>query len=369
MNCSHFGKCGSCSSWSKPYEVLLKEKEEFITNLLQPFYKKDIDLFKSPKSHHRARAEFKIWHIQEECYYAMTNSTKDGVEIINECPKVVDAISSVQYALLGAINKSDTLKEKLFAIEFLGSKSKELLVTLIYHKKLDENWIWMAKELESAFAIKIIGRSRKQKIALSQEYIIESLNIKDKTYHYKYYEGGFTQPNPYVNEKMIEWAMDRVSKDSGDLLELYCGLGNFTLPLSQHFKRVLATEISKNSIKAAKENCVLNNITNIKFIRLNAAETAQALRREREFRRLREVDLDEYNFTTVFVDPPRAGLDEESIKLVQNFDTILYISCNPQTLYRDLEALTHTHTVVRAAMFDQFPYTHHIESGVYLERI
>jgi tRNA (uracil-5-)-methyltransferase len=84
---------------------------------------------------------------------------------------------------------------------------------------------------------------------------------------------------------------------------------------------------------------------------------------------LAEVNLDSFNFSTIFVDPPRAGLDSGTEKLVTEIDHILYISCNPQTLAENLKQITKTHRVVKAALFDQFPWTHHIESGVLLKRI
>jgi tRNA (uracil-5-)-methyltransferase len=80
------------------------------------------------------------------------------------------------------------------------------------------------------------------------------------------------------------------------------------------------------------------------------------------------VDLDCYDFSTIFVDPPRAGLDDLTRKMVCDYDRIIYISCNPETLARDLEVLTKTHNIEQTALFDQFPYTHHIESGVFLTR-
>jgi len=155
----------------------------------------------------------------------------------------------------------------------------------------------------------------------------------------------------------------------GELLETYCGLGNFTIPLSKYFKRVLATEISKSSIKSAKENCKLNGVDNIEFVRLSASELTQALKGEREFRRLKDIDLDSYNFSTILVDPPRGGLDKDSLDLVSKFDNIIYISCNPKTLKRDLETIIKTHNIKNYALFDQFPHTEHIESGVFLRKI
>jgi len=170
---------------------------------------------------------------------------------------------------------------------------------------------YYAISLENELNCKIMGRSRKQKVILSDEFVTEKLKIDEKTFSYLQYESGFTQPNPMVNVKMIEWAITQAKKVGyGDFLESYCGLGNFTLPLSHYFNKVLATEISKRSIHAALENCALNGIDNITFARLASEEMTEALNGVREFSRLKDIDLGSYNFSTVLVDPPRAGLDD-----------------------------------------------------------
>ena len=169
---------------------------------------------------------------------------------------------------------------------------------------------------------------------------------------------------------MLEWACDCAQTPNGDLLELYCGNGNFTLPLSRRFRRVLATEVSKTSVQAAQWNISANGADNIRIARLSAEEFTEAFNGSREFRRLQEqqIDLAEYGFSTVFVDPPRAGVDDDTLKLLARFDRIIYISCNPETLRTNLDALLQTHTVERAALFDQFPFTGHIESGLLLHK-
>jgi len=83
---------------------------------------------------------------------------------------------------------------------------------------------------------------------------------------------------------------------------------------------------------------------------------------------MKEIDLSSYELTTIFVDPPRAGMDEASCDFASRFEHILYISCNPETLMRDLEHLTKTHDIVAMATFDQFPYTGHMEMGVKLKK-
>lgn len=369
MECKHFGECGSCALFDTPYQEQVKEKYSRVSSLIEPFFDGSLESFYGEEHHYRARAEFRIWHSDGVCFYAMGHIGKKKTITIEECPKVIKPIENLMKPLLESINANSILKTKLFAIEFLASTTGEVLVTMIYHRKLDEAWSEQAKALESKHTIKIIGRSRKQKVVLSNEYIIETLPIDGREYSYAQYEGGFTQPNPQMNIKMIEWAIAQAKKvDSGDLLESYCGLGNFTLPLSRYFDKVLATEISKRSIKAAEQNCELNSVDNIAFIRLSSEEMSEALSKKRAFNRLAHIDLDSYNFSCVLVDPPRAGLDKDTIELISNIDNIIYISCNPETLARDLETLTKTHSVQSGAIFDQFPYTHHIESGVFLTK-
>ena len=368
MNCKHFGTCGSCGLYKTRYEEQLSDKEQRVSALLSPFYKEKLEVFDSPASHYRARAEFRIWHEGSRCDYAMGNITKDGAITIEECPKVIEPIEKRMWKLLEKINNSqEILKRKLFGVEFLATTTDECLVTMLYHRKLDDIWSTEAKLLESELDCKIMGRSRKQKVILSDECVTEKLDIDGKTFTYVQYESGFTQPNPSVNIKMIAWAIKQAKKVGyGDFLESYCGLGNFTLPLSHYFDKVLATEISKRSIYAALENCTLNGVENITFARLASEEMTEALNGVREFERLKHIDLNRYNFSTVLVDPPRAGLDEGTIELISNIEHIIYISCNPETLARDLETLSKTHTVTDAAMYDQFPHTTHVESGVFL---
>ncbi len=373
MNCEYFGKCGSCTIHDLGYEKQLdfkiqREKERFSN-----FIDIDFDIVKSAEQNFRTRAEFKIWkNFDEEnnvtLSYAMTSIDKNVLEI-NSCQIVSTQIAELMPKLLEEIQKDKVLNFKIFAIEFLGSSTKDMLVTLIYHRKLEEDWNVKALELSQKFNIKIIGRSRKQKIVLQNDYINETLQINNTNYNFRYIEGGFTQPNTKVNIGMISWVLDNIENSDKDLCELYCGGGNFTIPLSSKYRKVLATEISKTSIKSAKTNCELNNNTKIEFIRMSAEEFVEALEEKRVFSRLKDINLKDYDFDSIFVDPPRAGLDDTTRALVKDFEQIIYISCNPETLHRDLSELAKTHEILNFALFDQFAYTNHIETGVILKKI
>ena len=114
----------------------------------------------------------------------------------------------------------------------------------------------------------------------------------------------------------------------------------------------------------ACENVVLNNVTNIEVKRLPSEEISPLII-ENKISTISDID---YNFSTLFVDPPRCGLDDATIDLAQSFDNIIYISCNPETLKENLSQLVDSHEIVAFAIFDQFPYTHHIECGAILRR-
>ena len=373
MNCEYFGKCGSCVLYDKSYEEQLNFKLQREKERFSDFTTMDFDIIRSDKKAFRNRAEFRIWWDKDEkgneiLSYAMNDFNKNILKI-DSCQIVSPQIQEIMPKLLSLLMSDLTLSYKLFAVEFLGSTTNDMLVTLIYHKKLDDNWNELAKTIEEKLNIKVMGRSRKQKIILSSESINETLTINNQNFKFAYQEGGFTQPNTNVNVQMIEWVLNNIETSSNDLCELYCGGGNFTIPLSTKFNKVLATEISKTSIKSALKNCELNNINKIGFIRMSAEEFVQGLQEVRTFNRLKDVNLKDYNFDTIFMDPPRSGLDDTTRALAKDFEQIIYISCNPETLHRDLKELTNTHEIVRFALFDQFAYTNHIESGIILNKI
>ena len=170
------------------------------------------------------------------------------------------------------------------------------------------------------------------------------------------------------NSSCEKHAVHSESYAARDLLELYCGHGNFTIPLAAKFNRVLASEISKSSIANARINCELNGVCNAQFVRLSADELMSAFARRREFERLKGIDIFGYDFSHVLIDPPRAGLEPSVIDFIKNFQNLIYISCNPQTLFENLRSLCATHEVRRFAIFDQFVHTSHIECGVLLRR-
>lgn len=328
----------------------------------------EITVHRSAPLGFRMRAEFRVWHQDGQVFYAMNRPGEKRPYIIHDFPIGAPLIGKTMPLLLQALNSSAILSRKCFSAEFLTTSSGQVLITLIYHRPLDSEWEAQARALQNRLGLSIIGRSRKQKVVLDKDYVTEQLNIEGRNYSYQQVESGFTQPNAGINCQMLEWSSKQLAGSSDDLLELYCGNGNFTAVLAQHFNQVLATEISKVSVNSALTNFAANQVDNVKVVRMSSEEFTQALNKQRPFRRLADIDLESYKFSTIFVDPPRAGLDSETEKLVSRFDNILYISCNPETLASNLSQITQTHNIESVAVFDQFPWTDHLESGVLLKR-
>ncbi|EMT5587537.1 TPA: tRNA (uridine(54)-C5)-methyltransferase TrmA [Providencia stuartii] len=355
------------------YELQLAEKVERLKTMMAPYTAMEPEVFTSPESHYRMRAEFRVWHDGDDLFHIMFDKeTKERVRI-DQFPVASQLINNIMAEILPMIKENALLRHKLFQIDYLSTLSNKLIVSLLYHKKLTEEWIEAAKQLKTTlinkgFDLQLIGRASKTKIMLDNDYVDEILPVNGKNMIYRQVENSFTQPNAQVNIKMLEWAIDATQGATGDLLELYCGNGNFSLALAQNFERVLATEIAKPSVAAAQYNIAANQIDNVQIIRMSAEDFTQAMRGVREFKRLDGINLADYQCNTIFVDPPRSGLDDKTVQLVQEYDNILYISCNPETLCDNLSVLNATHKIKKLALFDQFPYTHHMESGVLLTR-
>lgn len=357
------------------YQSQLAEKVERLQQMFAPFSAPQLEVFESQPEHYRMRAEFRIWHEGDDLYYIMFNQQTREKYRVDQFPAASTLINQLMPELITEIKDEPLLRHKLFQVDFLSTLSGEILVSMLYHRQIDESWTEAAKLLkqrliDKGFKLNLIGRARKIKTVLDRDYVVEKLNVYGQPYIYHQVENSFTQPNGKVAEKMLEWAVDCTRNSQGDLLELYCGNGNFSLALAQNFNRVLATELAKPSVESAQYNIAANKIDNVKIIRMSAEEFTEAMEGKREFNRLKQADveLSDYQCETVFVDPPRSGMDIDTCKMVQKYRRILYISCNPETLQENLEILGETHQITRFALFDQFPYTHHMEAGVLLEK-
>ena len=310
------------------------------------------EIYLSPATGYRARAEFGF----SKNYFTMVSHKHKIYMDQSSIPH--PSIQQLMPNLLSKINKSEIIKKKLFQVNFRTSGTK-VLATLIYHKTLEEEWIQAAKNIQdSLLNISIIGRSKKQKVIIGEEDLELLCNYANSSFKILQNDSVFFQPNFYLYSLMISFITKQLD-DPRALLELYCGCGGFTLPLASKFNKVFATENNRHSIRLLKESIKLNNLSNIQTARLSDDETASALANERPFRRLENIDMQSYEFSHILVDPPRAGLSTETIKLSKQFKNMIYISCNPETFLRDMVKVNRK--IESIGIFDQFANTQHLE--------
>ena len=316
------------------------------------------EIYLSPATGYRARAEFGF---NKHSYTMVENKQKIYMDQ-SSIPH--PSIQQLMPNLLSKINESEIIKKKLFQVNFRTSGTK-VLATLIYHKPLEEEWIQAAKAIQDSLAnIAIIGRSKKQKAIIGAEDFELVCNYAHSSFRILQNDLVFFQPNFYLYSLMISFIAKQL-EDPKDLLELYCGCGGFTLPLASTFKKVFATENNRHSIRLLKESIKLNDLSNIETARLSDDETASALANERPFRRLENIDMQSYEFSHILVDPPRAGLSTETIKLSKQFKNMIYISCNPETFLRDMIKVDRK--IESIGIFDQFANTQHLEVVAFLK--
>ena len=346
------------------YKEQLKVKEDLFLSKIKPSFDNFI-IYDSPSEGYRTRIEFGLNKFDGKLGYSMV---KDGVRFqVTELPICHPKINELMKKTIVHINQDINFSKKLFQVEFQVSQKGESMITLIYHRYLDEDWEKKAITLSASMESSIIGRSHKQCLIKGLNFVTEEYNTDKLKYELRLYEQCFSQTNPSICNDMLNWVEQNIQTD-GDLLELHCGLGTFTILFSKIFKKVLATENSRPSVKGLEQNLILNKSKNVSFARLSGHETLDALKGTREYRRLNNINLNNFNLSTIFLDPPRSGLDEETLLSVKDFQQIVYISCGFESLVRDLEYLKKSHKIYQTALFDQFPNTEHIESGVILRK-
>lgn len=339
-------------------------------------------LFPSPTPYYRLRCRFGVFVEKKNGVYEMDYFVYEKGEKckISSFPNASVPIQELMKILQIKMVLFDNLIKYLEAIHFLDTLSGDKLVTLIYSNKVNKNnWILEANALKEQLIenditnINFIGRSKNQKIVLNEkDFVIEKLKLNNgNQLIYKQYEGSFSNPNGRINERCLDWlikissSIHQKSCDKNEnlnLLELYCGCGNHTAALASSFNHIVAVELDINLCKAANYNMEQNGIENVTILQLHSEKFCKGLLKQRAYKNI--------SFQVVLVDPPRAGLDFDTLNSVLEFDYIIYISCNPTSLHRDFSlSFYKTHKIVEFAIFDQFAATKHLEVAVLLQRI
>ncbi|MDC0197447.1 23S rRNA (uracil(1939)-C(5))-methyltransferase RlmD [Candidatus Thioglobus sp.] len=263
-------------------------------------------------------------------------SLGDNLEILSEC---IEALSIKDHVpqIEVAIAEKDTILI-LRHLQPLNENDEKVLID--YAKKLSITWYLQSGGLDTI-------KPLKNPVQLT--YSIPKHNIE-----MSFLPNDFTQVNFELNKKMIDLAIDLLDlNENDDVIDLFCGLGNFTLPISRYANKVVGIEGDQGLVERAKANAEQNNITNALFYKADLFEDVSGF----EWFRGK-------NYNKALIDPSRTG----AIEIVEllprlNIERLVYVSCNPATLARDTAKLISLgFSLESAGVMDMFPQTAHVES-------
>ncbi len=317
--CEYFGRCGGCDFQQMNYENQLAAKVAIIKDCLTRIgkikYDKEIEIIPSPRElNYRARAQ---WHIdtqRRKVGYFQRNSHK--VIDVEHCPILTEDLQKILLEVRETIDWESFWSEKI-TIEAAGANGDVSLYS-------DE----LIEPTEEIF-----------------------FTVKGQKYFYS--AKSFFQGNPFLIEKLIDLALQNTSGKNA--LDLYCGVGLFTLPLARNFEKVIGVEANADAIDFAEKSAEHARLENIEF----HAESVDDF--------LIENNLNQIDF--VLLDPPRSGAEKRTIENIIKIkpSKISYVSCEPSVLARDLRLfLDAGYSIESITALDLFPQTHHIETVVIL---
>ncbi|CAK9101079.1 tRNA/tmRNA (uracil-C(5))-methyltransferase (tRNA (uracil(54)-C(5))-methyltransferase) (tRNA(m5U54)-methyltransferase) (RUMT) (tmRNA (uracil(341)-C(5))-methyltransferase) [Durusdinium trenchii] len=348
---------------------------------------------------YRMKVNFRLWWpsvptpgVRKVPRYAFENPDTNKLELVSQFPIADKLINDSMPLVEEGWTKHESLSRGAFSVRFHTATTKELVVSIMYKRPPLSSAAWeeAAEDLRemimantNATKVSVLGRARKLLLCVGRTWVEEAFELehngKPVTFRYQQGSESFSQPNGLINREMIQWALDSTVNTqnlvSNDLLELYCGNGNFTAPLAKfNYDFTLASEVGRLSVQEALWTMAANDVPRTSVVRMSSEEMAQAFFGTRRFQRLREINLNDYDFRTIFVDPPRQGLDRGSLTLLSHHaGDAVYFSCNPITLRRDLnelrESSPHNLEIDELVCFDQFPQTPHLECAVKLRML
>lgn len=333
VKCKYYDLCGGCQiSHIKP-KSQLGFKRDKIVNIFKKYLKFDIkpEIVSVNKYNYRNKV---IFHVDDNEIGFYEEGTNNLIPI-NKCLILDDRINE----LIELFYQLDlTYVEKIM----VRTTSKEVMV--VFYGYIDKIDI-LKDKVDSIILINI-----KEKLIYGKSYIKEEINGLKFIISYNSFFQVNTDAMIKLYDKVLEYA-DLTKDDS--VLDLYCGTGTIGIYLSKYCKDVLGIEIVDNAIKDANINKELNNIENISFI---CGDVGRLINND-------------YKQDVLVVDPPRNGLDKKTRKVIldNEYKKVVYVSCDPMTLVRDLSELTIKYDIKKVCLVDMFPQTYHVESVVLLE--
>jgi len=358
--CQHYGVCGGCSLMHMAPEAQLVLKQKTLMEQMNHFGHIEpeqwIEPMTGPLWGYRRKARLGVKHVpkKERVLVGFREKGTPYLALLDKCevldPRIGTRLGElgIMIATLAAYNRIAQIEvamdDKHTALVFrnldpLSESDQKLLIA--YGQKND---LWIYLQSGGPDTITAIWPTSPQ-LSYTPEPDVNLI----------FEPSDFTQVNDTINQNMIQRAMALLEVCAEDrVLDLFCGLGNFSLPLAKRVNALVGVEGDAALVKNAQNNAKLNQLDNATFEQADLTKTA-----------LKDYSWAKGGFNKILLDPPRSGAFEVLPQLVDlGAERIVYVSCNPATLARDAGELVHKHgyTLVSAGIMDMFPHTSHVES-------
>ena len=358
--CGHYGVCGGCSLMHMAPEAQLVLKQKTLMEQMSHFGHIEpeewIEPMTGPLWGYRRKARLGVKHVpkKERVLVGFREKGTPYLALLDKC-EVLDPRVGSRLAELGSMIGTLAAYNRIAQIEVAMDDKHTALVfrnldplsesdktILIAYGQKNDLWIYLQSGGPDTIT-PIWPRSPQLSYAPEQDLTL------------MFEPSDFTQVNATINQNMIQRTMGLLEVCAKDrVLDLFCGLGNFSLPLAKRVNEVVGVEGDAALVKHAQNNAKINQLDNATFEQADLTKTA-----------LKDYSWASGGFNKILLDPPRSGAFEVLSQLADlGAERIVYVSCNPATLARDAGELVHKHgyTLVSAGIMDMFPHTSHVES-------
>lgn len=326
--CPYYNKCGGCNIANLEYTNQLKYKKEKVINIFKKYNKIDINptiIASDEILHYRNKITLQ-YNEKLGLYEEKTHNIIEIQECLLMPQKVNDIIK-----LLSKYNYNTSLQKIVIRII-----NNQVMINIIA-KDIPKSLIEILKNLD-------VSVYHNSKYISGNKVLIETLN----NYKFSILPDSFFQINKKQTINLYNQIVEYANPQKEDkVLDLYCGVGTIGIYLSKYCKEVLGIEINKSSIENANINKKLNNVENISFIEADVSKVLSM----------------KYKADIIIVDPPRSGLNKNTIETLIKINPkkIVYVSCDPITLSRDINLLKNNYILKDIKLYDMFPETYHVE--------
>jgi len=354
-SCEVFGTCGGCQLQNLRYDAQLKEKENMLRETLRRtggFDDLSVEPIFPSKSEYayRTRVRLAAWYYAGRWHIGYNIGGTHRKVGITSCPISDGPINGAIGRIASVLSSFDRPE---FPLEFvqISSGGGSAYISLVARSGKQPGALnVLAKHLgrfPETENVSIRGRSEAEfEFGLSGMKFLANPSV-------------FTQSNPGVNEAIVRTVLEWAAPLGGlKILDLYSGIGNFSVPLAKAASKVVSVEINRFPAALARKNAEINGVKNVSFVTAPSAEAVSELVQKGE------------TFDLIVLDPPREGA-KEILEGIASLSTgkIIYVSCDPVTLSRDLKRLKELGwSPRRVRPFDMFPQTYHVESAALLEK-